>query len=184
MSISAIAHFASVKPVINKSLVSILFRMQALVARINTQLGVFSEQSQTASQKKKREYQMNTAKTADFQRQIGDTAYRSSLWSLALTGGCGTICAVLCDKNVQLLSEKYAGTLSGLCAGVGNLKKLGGDWHAQDLSAKQTITASTYSILQTEMNNEGQKSSEAQDFKSMLTQFFSGVLELYKKASG
>jgi hypothetical protein len=172
ISASTASHAA---PIVEKATQNILFRIQELVSRINTQLSRLSEQGQERSQTMKKEYRISSAKGADLHKTIGYTTLATSAVSFV------TICA---SSAISFLSkeagDKFAPLIhlasQNLIPGIGNCV-------TGHLSSRQTREQAISSLRQTEIGNEGQKSGEARDFQSELQQIIGALRELFKKAS-
>jgi hypothetical protein len=175
MSIQRIASSAIV-PVVENNTGNILFRLQALICRINTQLSRLSEEGQTRSQTMKKEYRISSAKAADIQKRIGTSApmFSGASFLTLLTGmAAASVFGVKVDQSLSFFKPVADQVVPSL-----------GQWYSSNLSSEQMRESSISSLRQTEIGNEGQKSGEARDLQSELQQILANIRDLYKKACG
>ena len=158
-----------------KSSTNILFRIQALVFRINTQLSRLSEETQTRSQTMKKEYRVSSDKSASLQQKIGNFA--PVIASLSLL----TIFAAPAIAHHFHIQEDLSMSFNKSLAD--QIVPSCGQLITSNLSASQMRAQSISGLRQTEIGNEGQKTGEARDLQSELQQLLSNIRELYKKAS-
>jgi hypothetical protein len=174
MTIQKIA--SSSTPVIGrlteKPCANILFRIQALVSRINIQLSRLSEETSARSQTMKKEYRISSAEAASLQAKIGNLSPIISGISLSMAFAGPEI-----SRRFNISVEHFRPLVDQVIPGFGQL-------FTSHLSARQMRAQSVSSLRQTEIGNEGQKSGEARDLQSELQQLLSNLRELYKKASG
>lgn len=164
-----------IAPTVEKSTGNILFRIQALVCRINTQLARLSEEGQNRSQTMKKEYRISSAKAADIQKKIGTSAPMFSGASLmtVLTGvASAPVLGVTVDQSLSFFKPLADQVVPSF-----------GQWYSSNLSSQQMRETSISQLRQTEIGNEGQKSTEARDLQSELQQILGNIRDLFKKAS-
>lgn len=154
---------------------NILFRLQELVCRINAQLSRLSQETQSRSQTMKKEYRVNTDKSANLTKIAGGWAPCISGAALAASG-----IGILANARFGQDAVKPWETTFGL---IPNLVRGGGEWITSGLNAEISQANSVSSLRQTEISNEAQKSGEARDLQSELQQLLGNIRELFKKAS-
>lgn len=161
---------------------NILFRIQALVCRINTQLSRLSQETQSRSQTMKKEYRVASEKSADLTKEIGT-------WAPLISGGALAVSLFtpwlenpiakhlkLNDSQKETLNKVLIHKLPDLVSGLGQYKTGG-------LNAEQTKQGSISTLRNTEISNEGQKTGESQTLQSNLEQLLANIRDLFKKAS-
>lgn len=166
---------ANMAPIVEKSAKNILFRIQALVGKINAQLSRLSEETTSRSQTMKKEYRISSAKAADLQYKQGSMAPVISGLSL-LSLAVGAAASQVLKTNQE--------SIQSVCNTISNQIPSFGQWYSGSLGSQQMREQSISQLRQTEISNEGQKSGEARDFQSELQQIVAALRDLYKKASG
>ncbi len=181
-------------PVIAKAVESsggnLLYCIQALVLRINSQLSQLSRNSQEDSQKMKKEYRIYSAKTADFQRKQGANSWWFSQGSLASTVlglGVGTLVSSPKGNEFFKMESKTGELLGGAIQGLGKTISDGIGAYGQDSTSElrkdETIANARFSLLQTEIGNKDAQSSDQSNLKQILDQILSSIREAFRSAS-
>ncbi|HSX13564.1 MAG TPA: hypothetical protein VLE96_04000 [Chlamydiales bacterium] len=154
--------------------VNILYRLQALVCKINSQLSILSQETQSRSQTMKKEYRVATDKSANLTKKVGS-------WSPCISGA-----TLVTAFFGNMIVSKYATAkpYEGMIGKTPDLMKGIGDLITSGLNAENAQANSIMQLRQTEISNEAQKSGEARDLQSELQQLLGNLRELFKKAAG
>lgn len=154
---------------------NILFRIQALVCRITSQLARLSQETQSRSQNMKKEYRAAYEKSADLTKEQGDYSPIIAGLSLASTGVCYLTSAYIGKEKADSFSLLFR-EIPGAVQSCGQMKM-------SYLSAESAKATAVKDLRSTELQNESTKSGEARDLQSELQQILGNIRELYKKAS-
>lgn len=151
---------------------NILFRLQALVCRINAQLSRLSQETQSRSQTMKKEYRVATDKSASLTKSIG-------LFTPCISGAAlivGFAANYQCGANPTTPFDKLLVGSPDLVHGCG---KFLSSFYEAEIGQQNSISG----LRQTEISNESQKSGEARDLQSELQQLLANIRELFKRAA-
>lgn len=155
---------------------NILYRIQELVCRINRQLSLLAEQTGQRSQTMKKEYRVSSANAANLQKRIGNVSLTSSTVNVIVMLSAG-IAGRYCSSEIQTVLQRGASEF------FPQIVKGSADWYSSLLSSEQSREQANYSLRQTELGNEAQKSGEARDLQSELQQILNNLRDLFRKAS-
>lgn len=164
---------------------NILFRIQSLVCRINTQLSRLSQETQSRSQIMKKEYRVSSEKSADLQYRIGTISPISSAIALLGAGAAGFASLPFNDTQKAFLGS-FLDNMTTLQPLFGFSKEFTpsiGIFYSSKLQSEKERETSISSLRQTEIQNESNKSGEARDLQQELQQILGNIRELFKKAS-
>lgn len=176
-----IQSIASIEPV--QASVNILFRLQELVCRINSQLSRLSQETQSRSQTMKKEYRIATDKSVKITKEIGSWAPLISGGTLVAAGLARLITNDTLSPVAKYLSKEATHALEGSLGEAPSFLKSFGDLKIKSLESNSAQESSISSLRLNEIQNESGKSGEARDLQSELQQLLGNLRDLFKKAS-
>lgn len=154
---------------------NILYRIQELVCRINKQLSRLAEETGQRSQTMKKEYRVSSMNAANLQKKIGNVSLASSTINVFMAVSSVATSRFFTNDVQSIL--KWAATEIGPQVVTGSR-----DWYSSHLGSQQSREQANYSLRQTELGNEAQKSGEARDLQSELQQILGNLRDLFRKA--
>jgi gas vesicle protein len=163
--------------------VNILFRLQELVCRINSQLSRLSQETQSRSQTMKKEYRLATDKSSKLTKDVGSLAPVITGGTLLAAGFCRYLTNDKLTPLLNYLSLDRMKVLEGFLEHAPGLVKSYGDLQTNSLQAEIFKAQSEKDMRNNEIQNESGKSGEARDLQSELQQLLANIRDLFKKAS-